>query len=234
MFALVLLTSVYGASAQRFFGSASFPEGCTGARKPASESFCITAAVRLVQDGGADITMFIFGDDDPTKSTNYRMEYTPLSSRPNFRATGGGSAKAVQVGFPGILGASVTLSTETSGDGGATFYPHTRKETANTGMTIDAEVCALGTCFDLASSSTNITADAGPDLAAGMEANFKASTGNSNCGVSIDYDLKMKIRDRNIFTWLMTGEGKLSFWFAPFINLTRPIYVFQKELDVQQ
>ncbi|KAF4753201.1 hypothetical protein FOZ63_013093, partial [Perkinsus olseni] len=132
---------------RRLFNSPiSYPAGCTGAEKPATEPFCATGTFDTSGGLKANMTVYIFDVDDPKKSVNFHFEMATNNTTPTgLNITGGGSAKVVKKKeLGGTVGLSVTVSAATIGHGRGKYDPSTGRYLADIEVHADAAASVFG------------------------------------------------------------------------------------------
>ncbi|EER12384.1 hypothetical protein Pmar_PMAR001183 [Perkinsus marinus ATCC 50983] len=213
----------------------SYPAGCTGAHKPASEPFCAVGTMDLSDVFKLNITFYIFDVDDPTKSVYFHIELATNGTEPaGLNITGGGSAKVVEKEeLWGAVVFAVTISADTVGDGRGKYDPATGRWTADIEVHADAQADIFGEdAIDLPISKV-VTVHNGPNYDIGFDALFKETTGDSDdAGISIAFDLSLNTKTGDLFTWELVGEGQLHIWLDPLIDLTPTVEVVKKEFKL--
>ncbi|EEQ99710.1 hypothetical protein Pmar_PMAR010973 [Perkinsus marinus ATCC 50983] len=213
----------------------SYPEGCTGAHKPATEPFCATGTIGRVGMFTVNMTLYLFDINDPTKSVHFHVELATRAKKPvGLNITGGGSAEVVKKeGLGGAVAGSVTIEANTVGDGRGKYDPKTDTWTADIGIKATVEGGVLGLDTINLPISNVATAHIGPNYDFGIQALFKKTTGYSNNqGISIAFDLTMNTKN-DIFTWELIGEGGFHIWLHPLVNWARSIDVIHKEFKFE-
>ncbi|EER12386.1 hypothetical protein Pmar_PMAR001184 [Perkinsus marinus ATCC 50983] len=215
--------------------SLSYPLGCTGAHKPASEPFCVVGTAALSDVLELTLSVNIFDVDDPTKSVYFHIELATRGTEPaGLNITGGGSAKVVEEEkLFGAVVFAVIISADTVGDGRGKYDPATNRWTADIEVHADAQADIFGAdAIDLPISKV-VTARNGPNYDIGFDALFKETTGDSDAaGISIAFDLSLNTKESNLFFWELVGEGQLHIWLDPFIDLTPTVEVVKKEFKL--
>ncbi|EEQ99709.1 hypothetical protein Pmar_PMAR010972 [Perkinsus marinus ATCC 50983] len=214
----------------------SYPKGCTGAHKPATEPFCATGTIGFAGMFTVNMTVYVFDINDPTKSVHFHVELATHGVKPTgLNITGGGSAEVVKKEeLGGAVAGSVTIEANTVGDGRGKYDPKTDTWTADIGIKATVEGDVFGHDAINLPISKVVTAHIGPNSDFGMEALFKETTGDSNNqGISIAFDLTMNTKNHDLFTWELIGEGQLHVWLHPLVNWKPSIDVIHKEFKIK-
>ncbi|EER12326.1 hypothetical protein Pmar_PMAR001123 [Perkinsus marinus ATCC 50983] len=214
----------------------SYPSGCTGAHKPASEPFCAVGTIDQSDVFKLNMTVYIFDIDDPTKSVYFHIESATTSGGPliepaGLNITGGGRAKVMGLDIGPIVYTGY-MSAVTVGDGRGKYDPSTDTWTADIKVQAQVELYQFGKrTFYLFMS--NVFA-ASNDLIFGVDLGvvLQKQWGNPVMNITMTFIFNLNSKMDDMYTWDLFGQYQWRIW-GPFSPPDRYTTVFiDKEFQI--